>query len=353
MKQYKWKHLFAVALGALLLIGCITPGEEPGTVVQNDTPAATANADDGDTVDAVEQGQTNDTPAPDATPLPTREPIDGDVSTGTFPNYDTGADADWSYQSDELRVAIKRCESEDEDIPLVYYVADVWIRNISSLRMGFGNGKFNSGREDPEHFAVRENAIFAVNGTMNSGLTLHNGDKQRKGVEKSDKNYRSGIVIIYRDGSVKTVNLSKKQSYNYNTENEQHGGVWQAFQFGPVLVQDGEMTTGLKSKERQPRTIFGYVEPGHYIIVAVDGRTKVSIGMTEAEMAELMHSLGCTQAMNLDGGYSTSMIFMGKTVNERVNDDRNVNDMLLFAEYDADGNAPELSTVHADKVAGE
>ena len=35
-------------------------------------------------------------------------------------------------------------------------------------------------------------------------------------------------------------------------------------------------------------------------------------------MAELMQSLGCTQAMNLDGGFSTSMLFMGETVNERV-----------------------------------
>ena len=184
-------------------------------------------------------------------------------------------------------------------------------------------------------------------------LDLHNGGKQTKGVEKSDINYRSGIVIIYRDGSVKTINLAKKQSYNYKAENEKNGGVWQAFQFGPVLVQDGEITTRLKKNERQPRTIFGYVEPGHYIIVAVDGRTKKSIGMSEVEMAELMLSLGCTQAMNLDGGFSTSMLFMGETVNERVNDDRNVNDMLLFAEYDADGNAPELSQVHADKFKGE
>ena len=66
-----------------------------------------------------------------------------------------------------------------------------------------------------------------------------------------------------------------------------------------------------------------------------------------------MLALGCVEAMNLDGGFSTSMLFMGETVNERVNDDRNVNDMLLFAEYDADGNAPELSQVHADKFKGE
>ena len=350
----KWVFCLILCMSMLLpaTVGCIG-GEAnvPDTsTVEPDTEQVAVEAESV-TAQPAQTPESAET-APTAAPMSTRAPREGDIATN-FPDYDTGTDADYSYQSDELRIAIRRCEDPDEDIPLVYYVADVWVRNIHSLRMGFGNGAYNSGREDPEQFAARENAIFAVNGTMNSGLVLHNGGEQSRGVEKSDMNYRSGIVVLYRDGSVRTINLAKGESYRYKTENERNGGIWQAFQFGPVLVQDGEMMTGLKKNERQPRTIFGYVEPGHYIIVAVDGRTKVSIGMTETEMAELMFDLGCTQAMNLDGGYSTSMLFMGETINERVNDDRNVNDMLLFAEYDADGSAPALSTVHAQKFSGK
>ncbi len=359
MHLKKW---FITGLCLLLLIGAIGCGETfDGQISTETDPAAsteTAPIPEGEDVVVQQPSDTPaatlsdaPTPAPTAAPFATRPPKEGDVATVRFPDHDTGANADWSYQSDELRIAIKQCE--DEDLQIVYYVADVWIRNINTLRMGFGHGKFNSGREEPEAFAARENAVLAINGTMNSGLVLHNGQKKTKGVEDSKISFRSGITIIYKDGSVKTINRAKSQSFNLNSENKRNGGVWQAFQFGPVLVQNGEAVTGLKKNERHPRTIFGYVEPGHYILVAVDGRTKKSIGITEADMAELMQSLGCQEAMNLDGGNSASMVFMGQTINARSSDDRKVSDMMLFAEYDADGNAPELSTLTSYRFPGE
>ena len=226
--------------------------------------------------------------------------------------------------------------------------------------MESGRGGFGKGREDPEDFANRVNAVFGVSGTMDSGLVIHNGVKYQS-VEYSDIAFRSGIVLIYRDGSVKMIDRAKNEKFDLNKENKQNGGVLHALQFGPILVQDGEIPSGLKQKERHPRIIFGYCEPGHYIAVAVDGRTKTSIGMTEQEMAELMLSLGCTDAINLDGGNSAVMLFMGKTINVPSGKDkdgdgiagRNILDLLAFAEYDETGNAPALSSVHPDHVRGE
>ena len=359
--------LICIGLGVLLLLGALGCGTDDG----EDRIDIVTGIDGEDTVSyEADLPSYYDlpappflgTPAPEALPtpipLPTRAPIADDIATDRFPNYDTGWNADWSYQSDELRIAINRYENADDQI--VFYVADVWMRNINSVRMGFGHGKFNSGREDPKEFAQRERAIFGVSGTMNSGLVIHNGTKI-KNVENSDIAFRSGIMLIYRDGSVKTINRAKNQSFNYNNEKKKNGGIWQGFQFGPVVLQDGEIPTGLKKNERHPRIIFGYCEPGHYVLVAVDGRTKTSIGMTEQEMGELMQSLGCKDAMNLDGGTSAVMLFMGKTINVPSGKDvdgdgvagRNIVDLLAFAEYDADGNAPELSRVTPDKVLGE
>ena len=299
------------------------------------------------------------TPKPDVTPLPTREPVEGDIATDRFPAYDTGEDADWSYQSDELRVAIRKYENTEDQI--VYYVADLWVRNISSFRTELAHGKFNSGREDPEDFASRVNAVFGISGTMNAGLVIHNGEQIKKNIDSSDIAFRSGILIVYRDGSVRIIDRTKKEKYNYNTENKKNGGVLHALQFGPVLVQDGQIRKGLKQRERHPRILFGYLEPGHYIAVAVDGRTKKSVGMTEQECAELMQSIGCVSAINLDGGNSAVMLFMGKTINVPSGQDRdgdgvagrNIVDMLAFAEFDAEGNAPALSDIPADRVHGE
>ena len=360
--------LICIGLGVLLLLGAV--GCDHGDV-NEEIVELVPGTDGEDTVAAAldpsgENGQqplpffgsgtqSDSERTPQAPPSPTRPPIEGDVSTDRFPDYDTGVYADWSYQSDELRVAIKKVEDEDES--LVYYVADVWIRNISSVRMGFGQGKFKgytNGSADPMEFAQREHAIFGVSATMCAGLVIQNGEKYHN-TENSDIAFRSGIVLIYRDGSVKTINRAKKQTFNYNKEKDKNGGIWQGFQFGPVVLQDGEIPTGLKKNERHPRIIFGYCEPGHYVLVAVDGRTKTSIGMTEQEMGELMQSLGCKDAMNLDGGTSAVMLFMGKTINVPSGKDvdgdgvagRNIVDLLAFAEYDADGNAPALSTVQA------
>jgi len=79
----------------------------------------------------------------------------------------------------------------------------------------------------------------------------------------------------------------------------------------PILVTaghtaiQGELTDYIK--QRHPRTAVCYNEQ-NYMFVVVDGRQpKLSVGMTLEELADLMVSLGCTEAMNTDGGGSTEM----------------------------------------------
>ncbi len=285
------------------------------------------------------------TSSPTPTPDPTREPVPGDV-TDRFPTYDTGVDADYSYQSDELRIAIDKVV--DEDLHQVYYVADIWIRNISASRTGFGNGAYNHGTEEAESFAQREHAVLGVNGSFNNGVLFHNGELIRKTVDSS-----FGAMVLYNDGTMKAFNIIRE---GFNLTKEMQKGIRHIWQFGPVLVQEGKITLRSRNKTRHPRNILGYYEPGHYVLVTVDGRTKKAIGMTEEEQAELMLSLGCQEAMNLDGGTSAVMTFMGKVISSpsnmgtgRAEGGRKLLDMVLFAEYDADGNAPALSDIPAEK----
>ncbi len=293
------------------------------------------------------------TPEPTATPFVTRAPIEGDIATVNFPNYDTGVDADYSYQSDELRIAVKK--HVDEDLLQVYYVADIWVRNISDFRTGFGRGQFNTGTEDGEKFAQREHAILAVNGSMNLGLVIHNGGKVTKGLVKGDSTL-TAVTLLYKDGSMKVFSLDKD---HFNLKNEEKKGIMHAWQFGPALVQNGELASKFPTYgTRHPRIMIGYYEPGHYVIVAVDGRSKKAVGMNNGEMANLMKDLGCVEAMNLDGGTSAMMVFMGECISHPSGVDsdgdgkagRNLKDMLLFAEYDSEGNAPALEDVDQSKL---
>lgn len=84
-----------------------------------------------------------------------------------------------------------------------------------------------------------------------------------------------------------------------------------------MVVTDGVVTDdqGEFCTTRHPRTVAGLSEDGATLILAVaDGRSDQSVGLTCAELGELMTDLGAHQALNLDGGGSTTMWLEGKGV---------------------------------------
>jgi hypothetical protein len=102
-------------------------------------------------------------------------------------------------------------------------------------------------------------------------------------------------------------------------------------QAGPLLVRDGravfsraEDAEGFSAGEsqfdsditagRHPRAALGLAD-GRLFAVACDGRSRHDAGMTLEELAELLVALGCTSAMNLDGGGSTSLVSGGRLRN--------------------------------------
>ncbi len=85
-------------------------------------------------------------------------------------------------------------------------------------------------------------------------------------------------------------------------------------------------------RQRHPRTAIGWRADGKLILLTVDGRQKISVGMTMDELASLMLELGCVEAMNLDGGGSTAMVVKNKIVNSPSDPtgERAVSDALLI-----------------------
>jgi hypothetical protein len=70
------------------------------------------------------------------------------------------------------------------------------------------------------------------------------------------------------------------------------------------------------SAERHARTIAGVDRDGRLILVTADGIPGVSEGLTLTEEAELMRTLGAVDAMNLDGGGSTTFVADGEAIND-------------------------------------
>lgn len=90
---------------------------------------------------------------------------------------------------------------------------------------------------------------------------------------------------------------------------------------GPYLVKNSQVYVDTTEQKlgsiggRNPRTAVGYTANNNLIIVTVDGRESSSVGMTLLELANFMKSIGCYNAMNLDGGGSTVLYVNGKVVN--------------------------------------
>ena len=67
--------------------------------------------------------------------------------------------------------------------------------------------------------------------------------------------------------------------------------------------------------QQHPRSGLGWSEQ-YFYLVEVDGRQpQLSMGMTLDQLANYLMKLGCTEAMNLDGGGSATMWANGRLVN--------------------------------------
>jgi hypothetical protein len=98
---------------------------------------------------------------------------------------------------------------------------------------------------------------------------------------------------------------------------------------------------------RNPRTAIGF-NSRYFFMVVVDGRQKeLSMGMNARELAQFMAQLGCDEAMNLDGGGSSTFWMQGKTRNSVPGGkERDRADALVIAQSPG-GHSSETASPHA------
>lgn len=241
--------------------------------------------------------------------------------------------ADYSYQDEELSVAIKRYQQND----IVYFVADVQVKQANQLMAGLSSDKPNGREEQIEAIASRNGAVLAVNGDYYGahkyGTIIRNGQLIRSTTTTRN------MLMVDANGNM-SVRVDRDQDNAPRLGDELVAqGIWQAFEFGPELVRDGQAVTfspkfdviSTRDTRREPRTAMGQIGPLHYIVVVADGRQDgYSIGMTLPELQQVFIAHGAVTAMNLDGGGSTEMWFQGQTINRPFSGRRDISDIIYF-----------------------
>ena len=236
---------------------------------------------------------------------------------------------DW-YRSPD--VAIRITTVTDDSVPVVWHVADIYVTHLENFRTAFAGDRYARwAAESVLSAAERHGAILCMNGdyadAQKTGLLVRNGELYLSEQTRND------ICVLYADGTVKTYGPDE-----YWAEDIIAASPWQVWKFGPALLDAegmplNEFNTSKELMRKNPRSGFGYYEPGHYCFVVVDGRqSEYSRGMGIERFAQLFSDLGCKAAYNLDGGQSSVISFNGQVYNHPCKDGRDSGDFLMICE---------------------
>ncbi|ETO99302.1 periplasmic protein, PF09992 family [Lachnoanaerobaculum sp. MSX33] len=234
------------------------------------------------------------------------------------------------YSDSNTSITLKQYRAYDSDI----YVADVTVSDVSVLKTALANNTYGRNITDTtSNMAEENNAVLAINGdyygARQAGYVIRNGNLYRNTSGDRD------ALVITKTGEFEFVSENKTSA-----EELLQSGAYQVLSFGPVLLDDGEISVGENDEvgmamASNPRTAIGYLGNNHYVFVVSDGRTSESAGLSLYELATFMKELGVVDAYNLDGGGSSTMVFKGEiinnpTTNGHSNQERAVSDIVYI-----------------------
>ena len=266
--------------------------------------------------------------------------------TGGFPPQESGYSGETVYEDPTIRVEITY-----KDISHLQpykgrnagaWIVDIQLGDASQLRTAASYSFESDATDPPDVIADKVNAVVAFNADF---ITRQkNGLVFKQGVlYKDNLNGKQDVLLIDEAGDFHPVHLPKK---GVNSETVEGKKVLNAFCFGPVLVENGEVCTGwkdfgyLKPQELYARMALCQVGPLHYRVILTTHLQSYTTGLTLKAFAQLCKDEGAVTAYNLDGGESTTLYFHGVRLNrqDKVNF-RPVPDIMYFASAWDGGNA--------------
>ena len=258
---------------------------------------------------------------------------------------------EWTYVDQDMFINIRRFQDVVErSRDLVWYETEVKVAPGT---------KFVTQHTNPEHigrkfmwaevFATQLQSILAFSDDFYGfrvyqkrlpGIIIQNGvvlaNKSLSKPHYSLPTY--DLIALYADGSMKTFLAGSVDADELIAQ-----GVTDTWCFGPVLLSEGEIGQQVLENRFEyinPRQAIGMIAPNHYLIMTIEGRSSRSDGVGLVWTAERMRDLGCTEALNLDGGNSVKLVFMGELINSNITrnkkNDRTVTSLITLGTFPLD-----------------
>lgn len=227
----------------------------------------------------------------------------------------------WKYEDENKSISVVKKNLTTENGNVVCWIAKAKIQNVDDFATEYAGGSWNSSIQTKERttdMSSKHNAILAINGDASGFMNSNIGRADfmiRNGVpayEYKTKVNNQNIGCRMNDGTFKIIN-SKQYSNNQQLLDI---GVKDTFYFGLHLIKNGILNEYKENKSLAPRTMIGQKQDSTWLFVVVDGRgCNDSVGMTLCETGKLMKELGAYNAVELDGGGSSTMVFNGYMLN--------------------------------------
>lgn len=197
------------------------------------------------------------------------------------------------------------------------YVCIIEIPANSPCRLAFSH---ETQRTPTSLQARKHHAVAAINGSFFDMKEHHPICHLRiDGKELGENTPQASDTVNRKYYQYGSLALKKGRPHIFIPDSNRHSERKQPYSdimtAGPLLIKDGIMTPQRNDKtfvtDRHNRTAIGVRADGSILLVTVDGRTKQSEGMSLTDLAMLMLYLGCTDALNMDGGGSTTAYVKG------------------------------------------
>ena len=130
--------------------------------------------------------------------------------------------------------------------------------------------------------------------------------------------YGGMVLSDSKDSTLASLRVGDATYLQWRTMPDSWSDVVEAVSGGPMLIKDGNFCIDLQaekfhqnwcSNNIKARTACGVTADNHLILVTLEGNHTIF------DLAHIMHDLGAVDAMNLDGGGSTTMVIHNATVN--------------------------------------
>ena len=263
------------------------------------------------------------TPGPAPVPDWPETDEEGFLAAGKEYCYENDEEGLWVYLSENLRIVITA--REDSSIPLQWFETDIRTRNGEAFYSVMTDPERPGKKYQYPYVIAREagcvlafsDDFFAtrMNSRETVGIIIRNGKIIRTDTNRSSGHHLPNLDMMaqYPDGRLEVYECNE-----YTAEDLLAMGAVNVFSFGPILVRDGEINDLVYRyyKSLEPRHALGMIEPGHYFLLSIQGRTKESKGTVLQRVAEIMKEHGVTQALNLDGGNTMALVFRGRMLNK-------------------------------------